>query len=104
MLFGTRLSTDLLFGSGLRDDGSPGGLPDGTGIPNGGHTPSYLTVNLGVSHAFQMPGGPLTMRFDIINATDKMYEIRSGSGIGVFAPQWGAGRGFFAGISKDFGA
>jgi hypothetical protein len=32
-----------------------------------------------------------------------MYQIRSGSGIGVFAPQWGAGRGFFAGVSKDFG-
>jgi outer membrane receptor for ferrienterochelin and colicins len=103
MLFGTRLSTDLLFGSGLRDDGPPGALPDGSGIPNGGHTPSYLTVNLGASHAFQMPGGPLTVRFDIINASDKLYEIRSGSGIGVFAPQWGAGRGFFVGVSKDFG-
>jgi outer membrane receptor for ferrienterochelin and colicins len=104
MLFGTRLSADLLFGTGLRDDGPPGALPDGSGIPNGGHTPSYLTENLGVSHAFRMPGGPLTLRFDIINASDKMYQIRSGSGIGVFAPQWGARRGFFAGISKDFGA
>jgi len=104
MLFGTRLSTDLLFGSGLRDDGPPGVLPDGSGIPNGDHTPSYLTVNLGASHAFTMPGGPLTLRFDIINASDKMYQIRSGSGIGVFAPQWGARRGFFVGISKDFGA
>jgi outer membrane receptor for ferrienterochelin and colicins len=103
MLFGTRLSADLLFGTGLRDDGPPGALPDGSGIPNGDHTPSYLTVNLGASHAFQMAGGPLTVRFDIINASDKMYEIRSGSGIGVFAPQWGAGRGFFVGISKDFG-
>jgi outer membrane receptor for ferrienterochelin and colicins len=103
LLFGTRLSADLLFGTGLRDDGPPGALPDGTGIPNGDHTPSYLTVNLGASHAFQMAGGPLTLRFDIINATDKMYQIRSGSGIGVFAPQWGAGRGFFVGVSKDFG-
>ena len=101
MLFGTRLSTDLLFGTGLRQDGPPV-FPDGTGIPNADHTPSYLTVNLGASHAFQMPGGPLTVRFDIINATDKEYQIRSGSGIGVFAPQWGARRGFFAGISKDF--
>jgi outer membrane receptor for ferrienterochelin and colicins len=104
MLFGTRLSTDLLFGSGLRQDGPDGALSDGSGIPNADHTPSYLTVNLGASHAFQMPGGPLTLRFDIINASDKMYQIRSGSGIGVFAPQWGARRGFFVGISKDFGA
>ena len=101
-LFGTRLSADLIFGSGLRQDGPPGALYDGSGIPNGDHTPSYLTVNLGASHAFQMPGGPLTVRFDIINASDKMYQIRSGSGIGVFAPQWGARRGFFAGVSKDF--
>jgi outer membrane receptor protein involved in Fe transport len=104
MLFGTRLSTDLLFGSGLRQDGPPGALPDGSGIPNGDHTPSYLTVNLGASHAFRMPGGPLTLRFDIINASDKMYQIRSGTGVGVFAPQWGARRGLFVGISKDFGA
>jgi outer membrane receptor for ferrienterochelin and colicins len=104
LLFGTRLSTDLLFGTGLRDDGPAGALSDGSGIPNGDHTPSYLTVNLGASHAFTMPGGPLTLRFDIINASDKMYQIRSGSGIGVFAPQWGARRGFFVGVAKDFGA
>jgi outer membrane receptor for ferrienterochelin and colicins len=104
MLFGTRLSADLIFGTGLRQDGAAGALSDGSGIPNGDHTPSYLTVNLGASHAFRMPGGPLTLRFDIINASDKMYQIRSGSGIGVFAPQWGARRGFFVGISKDFGA
>ena len=104
MLFGTRLSADLLFGSGLRQDGPDGALSDGSGIPNADHTPSYLTVNLGASHAFLMPGGPLTVRFDIINASDKMYQIRSGSGIGVFAPQWGTGRGFFVGVSKDFGA
>ncbi len=102
LLYGTRFSTDLLFGTGLREDGPPGALPDGSGIPNGDHTPSYLTVNFGTSHAFQMPGGPLTLRFDIINLTDKQYEIRSGSGIGVFAPQWGASRGFFFGASKDF--
>ncbi|HTY50599.1 MAG TPA: TonB-dependent receptor [Steroidobacteraceae bacterium] len=99
-LYGTRLSTDLLFGTGLRQDLIE---PDGFAVPNGDHTPSYLTVNLGASHAFMMPGGPLTLRFDIINATDKMYQIRSGSGVGVFAPQWGARRGFFFGVSKDFG-
>ena len=102
LLYGTRLSTDLLFGSGLRTDGPDGALPDGSGIPNGDHTPSYLTVNLGASHAFEMPGGPLTLRFDVINLTDKQYQIRSGSGIGVFAPQWGASRGFFVGASKEF--
>ena len=37
---------------------------------------------------------PLTVRFDIVNLFDKIYEIRDGSGIGVFAPQFGARRGY----------
>jgi outer membrane receptor protein involved in Fe transport len=56
-----------------------------------------------VSHEFHFTGtGALTVRFDVINLFDKVYEIRSGSGIGVFAPQYGARRGLFAGLSKDF--
>lgn len=98
--YGTRLSTDLLFGTGLRQDLV---LPDGFDIPNGDHTPSYLTVNVGASHDFQTAYGPLTVRFDVINASDKAYEIRSGTGVGVFAPQWGARRGFFGGVSIPLG-
>jgi outer membrane receptor for ferrienterochelin and colicins len=94
----TRLSADLLFGTGLRQDLV---LPDGFVIPNGDHTPSYVQYNLGLSHAFQFTGtGPLTVRFDVINLFDKDYEIRSGSGIGVFAPQYAQRRGFFVGLSK----
>src|SRR5208282_3976833 len=94
----TRFSADLLFGTGLREDLA---LPDGFDIPNGDHTPSYVQYNLGLSHAFQFTGsGPLTARFDVINLTDKIYEIRSGSGIGVFAPQYGPRRGIFVGLSK----
>jgi len=49
-------------------------------------------VNLGSSHAFDLAGtGPLTVRFDVINVADKVYQIRSGSGVGVFAPQSAAG-------------
>jgi hypothetical protein len=33
---------------------------------------------------------------------DKVNEIRSGTGIGVFAPQYGPRIGFFAGIKKYF--
>jgi outer membrane receptor protein involved in Fe transport len=91
---GTRLSADLLFGTGLRQDGA---------VPNGGHLPSYVQVNLGASHEFDLgSGGKLTARFDVINLLDETYEIRNGSGIGVGAPQWGPRRGFFAGISKTF--
>ena len=98
--FGTRMSVDALMGSGLRDDLT---LPDGSTVPNGDHTPSYTQVNLGLSHAFDIGGsGPLTVRFDVINLADKVYQIRSGSGVGVFAPQFGPRRGFFGGVAWKF--
>jgi hypothetical protein len=97
---GTRISVDDLFGTGLRDDLT---LANGDVIPNGDHTPSYNQINLGVSHAFDIGGsGPLTTRFDVINVADKSYQIRSGSGVGVFAPQYGPRRGFFGGLSWKF--
>jgi hypothetical protein len=40
------------------------------------------------------------LRFDVVNVFDKVYEIRDGSGIGVFAPQFGPRRGFYVGISQ----
>jgi hypothetical protein len=33
---------------------------------------------------------------------DVDYQIRSGTGVGVFAPQYGPRRGFFFGLSKSF--
>jgi outer membrane receptor protein involved in Fe transport len=96
---GTRMSADMLFGSGLRADAIEA---DGSSIPNGTHLPTYAQVNLGVSHAFTFTGtGALTLRFDIINVLDKEYEIRNGTGVGVGAPQFGPRRGFFAGASKQ---
>ena len=89
---GTRFSADLLYGTGLRKDGA---------VPNGNHVPSYVQINMGVSHEFDlMSAGKMTLRLDVINVFDEVYEIRDGSGIGVGAPQFGPRRGFFAGISK----
>jgi outer membrane receptor for ferrienterochelin and colicins len=97
---GTRFSADMLFGTGLRQDLT---LADGSVIPNGDHTPSYVQVNLGLSHEFRLGGrGPLTARFDVINLFDKAYQIRSGTGVGVFAPQWGPRRGLFGGLDYKF--
>jgi len=76
------------------------GLPDG--FANSSFNQPYTTVNVGVAREFQVypDAKPTTVRFDIVNLFDKVYEIRDGSGIGVFAPQFGARRGFFAGISQ----
>jgi outer membrane receptor protein involved in Fe transport len=91
---GTRVSADLLYGSGLRKDGD---------VPNGAHVPGYAQVNLGASQDLDLgPAGPITLRADIINLFDKTYEIRDGTGVGVGAPQWGPRRGFFVGLSKTF--
>ena len=96
----TRFSADFIFGTGLRSDLV---LPDGSSIPNGDHTPSYTQVNLGLSHEFHLGGsGPLTVRVDVINVFDKVYQIRSGSGVGVFAPQYAARRGLFGGLAWQF--
>jgi outer membrane receptor protein involved in Fe transport len=88
---GTKLSADMIYGSGLRN-----------GDANIGTVPSYTQVNVGIKREFLLPNDPkpMTIRFDVINLFDTVYEIRDGSGIGVFAPQFGPRRGFFLGLSK----
>ena len=94
----TRFSASMIYGSGLRADLM---LPDGTSIPNGDHVAPYAEVNVGIAHEIKQPDGkPITVRFDVVNLFDTIYQIRNGSGVGVFAPQFGMRRGFFAGISK----
>jgi outer membrane receptor protein involved in Fe transport len=93
---GTRISGDLIYGSGLRSTG-----PDG--VPNGDHLPGYVQLNLSLSHRFEAGRiGPIEIRADLINAFDHVYEIRDGTGVGVGAPQFGPRRGFFVGLTKDF--
>ena len=84
-------SANLRYGSGLP-----------TGFANSSFNQPYTTVNVGYAREIQtsIPGKPLTVRFDIVNLTDKIYELRDGSGIGVFAPQFGARRGYYVGLSQ----
>jgi outer membrane receptor protein involved in Fe transport len=88
---GIKLSADMIYGSGLR-----------SGDANIGTVPPYTQVNASIKREFLLPNDPLpmTVRFDVVNLFDSVYEIRDGSGIGVFAPQFGPRRGFFLGLSK----
>jgi outer membrane receptor protein involved in Fe transport len=88
---GIKLSADVIYGSGLR-----------AGDANIGTVPAYTQVNVGIKREFLLPDDPkpVTVRFDVVNLFDSVYEIRDGSGIGVFAPQFGPRRGFFLGLSK----
>jgi outer membrane receptor protein involved in Fe transport len=74
-----------------------------SGFANTQTVPAYTQVNLGVSHEFTFTNAkPLTLRFDVVNVFDTIYEIGDGSGIGVFAPQFGPRRGFFVKLSRKF--
>jgi hypothetical protein len=90
---GTKLSADMIYGSGLR-----------AGDANISTVPSYTSVNTSIGREFLLPGDPkpMTVRFDVVNLFDDVYQIRDGSGIGVFAPQYGPRRGYFVGVSKKF--
>lgn len=87
----TLFSINMKYGSGLP-----------SGFANSSFNEPYVTANLGIAHEIQVvPGSkPLTVRFDVVNLFDKIYAIRDGSGIGVFAPQFGQRRGFYLGLSQ----
>lgn len=88
----TRVSLDGLMGSGLRKD-----------FANTGHMPWYATFNLGTSRHVDLAGGNgFDLRVAIVNLLDTAYQLRSGTGIGVGAPQFGERRGYYAGISRNF--
>ena len=91
-----QVSTDVLYGSGLRM------TPDG-GAPNSGSLPSYTTVNFAYTHDWKHTGyGDVEARVALVNAFDRSYLLRDGSGVGVGAPQYGARRTLYAGLSVGF--
>jgi len=90
----TRAGANYLFGSGLRKDGD---------VPNGASLPAYFQLNLSLAHDFSFDRfGDLHTQLALINALDRSYELRDGSGIGVGAPQFGPRRGLYLSVQKDF--
>jgi len=74
---------DILFGSGLREDNVES---DGTVIPNGKRVGSYNPINMGIEHTFKINDkNDIKVRFDVVNVFDQVYELRGGTGVGVFA-------------------
>ena len=90
----TKVGADFLFGTGLREDGL---------TPNGLSLPDYFQLNANISHDFNFEGfGALHTSLAVINLLDRIYELRSGTGIGVGAPQFGPRRGLYLTLQKDF--
>jgi hypothetical protein len=95
---GSRASTlgymDIVAGSGLRQS---------INAPNDSSVPAYYSLNVGVEQSFRIAGKQfLKARLDVVNVTDNTYELRSGSGIGVNAAQFGMRRGIFGSLSYTF--
>jgi outer membrane receptor protein involved in Fe transport len=87
-----RASIDGLYGNGLRQ-----------GFANTQKLSPYETFNVSLSRRIQITAKTaLKIRFDVVNILDKVYELRSGSGIGVGAPQFGQRRGFYGTVACDF--
>jgi len=92
----SQASTDFIYGSGLRN------TPDG-GPPNSTELPGYTSVNASLTHTWKNTGfGTIEGRLAVVNLFDKSYLLRDGTGVGVGAPQYGATRTFYAGISTGF--
>ncbi len=96
-IYDTTMTADLIYGSGLR----AGDLSEGV-VPNSLHATPYAVINTGIAHDIQWSSDykPLTVRFDVVNLFDQIYELRTGTGIGEFAPQYGARRGYYVGLSQ----
>ena len=71
--------------------------------PNGASVPAYYSINVGAEQAFKVQNHRvLKARLDVVNLTDNSYMLRSGSGVGVNAAQYGARLGFFGSLSCSF--
>ena len=88
---GFTFSIDGIYGSGLRD-----------GFANTGNLPYYIQIDAGVTKRFVLPNaGAMEVRAAVVNLNDRTYQIRNGTGIGVFAAQYGPRRAFYSGIKWD---
>jgi outer membrane receptor protein involved in Fe transport len=87
-LYGFLLTMDGLWGSGYR-----------RGFANTGVLPPILQFNAGIVRSVPIPAfGEVEARLAVINVFNHPYEIRNGTGIGVFSPSYGPRRAIYGGI------
>ncbi len=89
---GFLFTLDGSYGSGLR-----------RGFANTGNQPFYIQFDAGVAKKLMLPRiGHLEGRVAVVNLGDWIYQLRSGSGIGVFAAQYGPRRAVEGGLKWFF--
>jgi outer membrane receptor protein involved in Fe transport len=90
----TRLSSDVILGTGLRET---------VVNPNDTSLPAYAVVNLSAAQRLPIKGTRgATIRLDILNLLDSVYQLRTGTGVGVGAPQYGLRRAFLVTLTQKF--
>jgi outer membrane receptor protein involved in Fe transport len=71
-----------------------------SGFANTDHLPYYIQTDLGIEKGIPVPYfGEVKLRGAVVNLADSVYQIRNGTGIGVFGSQNGPRRAFYAGIN-----
>jgi hypothetical protein len=87
-LWGFLFTSDAVWGSGYR-----------RGFANSGELPPILQFNGGIVRSLKLPGlGLAEFRLTLINAFNHPYQIRNGTGIGVFSASYGPRRATYGGI------
>ncbi len=87
-LYGFLFTMDGIWGSGYR-----------RGFANSGELPPSLQFNAGIVRSIPLPSiGEAECRLSVINLFDHSYQIRNGTGIGVFSPAYGPRRAIYGGI------
>ncbi|KXV08314.1 hypothetical protein AD931_07485 [Gluconobacter oxydans] len=84
---------DFVYGYGLR-----------SGFANLEKEPQYDVFNIGYQHSFmKVPfGHDIKVRADVVNLFDKRYQLRDGSGVGIYQAQYGQRRGTFFAVVSEF--
>jgi hypothetical protein len=91
-LYGFLLTLTNIYGSGLR-----------SGFANTKNQPFYIQFDAGIARHFAVPTlGQFEGRVAVVNLGDWIYQIRNGSGVGVFAPQYGPRRSIYGGLKWYF--
>jgi outer membrane receptor protein involved in Fe transport len=87
-IWGYLLTADGIWGSGYR-----------RGFANTGELPPIIQFNAAIVRSIRLPRiGNVEGRVSLINVFDHTYQIRNGTGIGVFSPSYGPRRALYAGI------
>lgn len=86
-------TVDFIYGNGLRK-----------GFANIHKEPQYDVFNIGYQYTFtKVPfGHDLRVRADVVNLFDRRYQLRDGSGVGIYQAQYGQRRGTYFALVSDF--